>query len=172
MDANLLCWILLHGQYHNNDHLKMVSQWLIVDYLKMISHTPHPTLCMFCSKGPSDHPSNSNSTTTGVKPNSSPDLSPSSGPVPLVTKETSRERNQPADGSFAMKTETVQRAEGEEDMKRSYCWLWSAHFYMKFLFVFYNRKWTQTIKRDEQKLLCKFLNSQLKKGLPYLYGDH
>nr|XP_040050266.1 uncharacterized protein rbbp8l [Gasterosteus aculeatus aculeatus] len=77
------------------------------------------------NKGPSDHPSNSNSTTTGVKPNSSPDLSPSSGPVPLVTKETSRERNQPADGSFAMKTETVQRAEESEHrrlrgMNRSY----------------------------------------------------
>ncbi|KAM8864738.1 uncharacterized protein rbbp8l isoform 2-T7 [Spinachia spinachia] len=77
------------------------------------------------NKGPSDHSSNSNSATPGVKPNSSPDLSPSSGPVALVTKATSRERSQPADGSFAMKTETVQRAEESEHrrlrgMHRSY----------------------------------------------------
>ncbi|KAL6120077.1 rbbp8nl [Pungitius sinensis] len=66
------------------------------------------------NKGPSDHSSNSNSNTTGVKTNSSPDLSPSSAPVALITKATSRERNQPADGSFAMKTEMIQRAEESE----------------------------------------------------------
>ncbi|XP_031732786.1 uncharacterized protein rbbp8l isoform X1 [Anarrhichthys ocellatus] len=88
----------------------------------IFSHTNHACLCR---KGPSDHSSNSHSITTEVKPNSPPDLSPSSGPVALVTKATSRESNQPADGTDAVKTEMDQRAEESEQrrlrvMNRSY----------------------------------------------------
>ncbi|XP_070766604.1 RBBP8 N-terminal-like protein isoform X2 [Enoplosus armatus] len=63
-------------------------------------------------KGHSDH--SSKSTTTEVKPNSSPDLSPSSGPVALVTTATGRTSSQPADGDVAVKTEADQRSEETE----------------------------------------------------------
>ncbi|XP_034028005.1 uncharacterized protein rbbp8l isoform X2 [Thalassophryne amazonica] len=59
-------------------------------------------------RGRSEHPSNS-ATTTEVKPNGSPDLSPS--PVALVTTATSRATNQPADGDMLIKNESNQRAE-------------------------------------------------------------
>ncbi|KAM9350302.1 uncharacterized protein rbbp8l [Symphorus nematophorus] len=57
--------------------------------------------------------SSTSSTTTEAKQNSSPDLSPPSAPVALVTTETSRANNQPADGDVAVKTEAEQRTEGE-----------------------------------------------------------
>ncbi|XP_071329511.1 RBBP8 N-terminal-like protein isoform X3 [Trachinotus anak] len=56
----------------------------------------------------SDHSSNSSSVTE-VKPNSSPDLSPSSGPVALIAVATSRASNQPSDGDTAVKTKTDRR---------------------------------------------------------------
>ncbi|XP_068454155.1 RBBP8 N-terminal-like protein [Clinocottus analis] len=70
-------------------------------------------------------PSNSSSTTTEVKANSSPDLSPAFGAVALVTQATSRASNQPADGSVAERNETDQRTEESEQrrlrgMNRSY----------------------------------------------------
>ncbi|XP_041860686.1 uncharacterized protein rbbp8l isoform X2 [Melanotaenia boesemani] len=65
------------------------------------------------NKGQSDHSSNS-STATEVKPNSSPDLSPSSGPVALVAPTTSRSSKQPADGDVVVKTEADQRSEEAE----------------------------------------------------------
>ncbi|KAM7410785.1 hypothetical protein PAMA_020970 [Pampus argenteus] len=55
----------------------------------------------------SDH-SPSSSATTEVKPNSSPDLSPS-GPVALITPAASRASSQPADGDIVVKTEADQR---------------------------------------------------------------
>ncbi|XP_074499321.1 uncharacterized protein rbbp8l [Sebastes fasciatus] len=66
-------------------------------------------------RGHSDHSSNSSSstttTTTEAKPNSSPDLSPPSGPMALVSTATIRAGNQPADGNIAVKTEADQRTE-------------------------------------------------------------
>ncbi|XP_056278672.1 uncharacterized protein rbbp8l isoform X2 [Pseudoliparis swirei] len=67
----------------------------------------------------------SSSTTTEVKPNSSPDLPPSPGPVALVSQATGRAGNQPADGSVAANNEADQRAEESEQrrlrgMNRSY----------------------------------------------------
>ncbi|KAF7658167.1 hypothetical protein LDENG_00017030 [Lucifuga dentata] len=56
----------------------------------------------------------SNSTTTEVKLNSSPDLSPLAGPVALVTTATSRATNQPADGNAAVKAEPDQTTTGGE----------------------------------------------------------
>ncbi|XP_034392165.1 RBBP8 N-terminal-like protein [Cyclopterus lumpus] len=72
-----------------------------------------------------DKCSSSSSSTTEVKPNSSPGLSPSSGPVVLVSEATSRASNQPADGNVAANNETDQRAEESEQrrlrgMNRSY----------------------------------------------------
>ncbi|XP_044207373.1 uncharacterized protein rbbp8l [Thunnus albacares] len=61
-------------------------------------------------RGHSDHSPNS-SITTEVKPNSSPDISPSSGPVALITAATSWATRQPADGDVAVKTEVDQKAE-------------------------------------------------------------
>ncbi|XP_051806119.1 RBBP8 N-terminal-like protein [Acanthochromis polyacanthus] len=65
-------------------------------------------------EGPSNH--SSSSSTSEVKPNSSPELSPSSsGPVALVTNPvTSRAGSQPADGDVAVKTDTEQRSEETE----------------------------------------------------------
>lgn len=68
-------------------------------------------------RGHSDH-SSSNSTTTDVKQNSSPELSPSSGVMASGTKATSRATNQPADGDVAMKTEADQQAEESEHRQR------------------------------------------------------
>ncbi|XP_070825157.1 DNA endonuclease RBBP8 isoform X2 [Chaetodon trifascialis] len=56
----------------------------------------------------SDHSSIS-CTSTEVKPNISPELTTSSGPLALVTTASSRASNQPADGDAAMKTEVDQR---------------------------------------------------------------
>ncbi|XP_076597680.1 uncharacterized protein rbbp8l isoform X2 [Chaetodon auriga] len=56
----------------------------------------------------SDHSSIS-CTSTEVKPNISPELTPSSGPLALVTTASSRTSNQPADGDAATKTEVDQR---------------------------------------------------------------
>lgn len=67
-----------------------------------------------CSRGHSDHSCNS-STTTEVKPNSSPDISPPSGPVALLTMAAGRAGNQPADGDVAVKTEEDQATEGEDE---------------------------------------------------------
>ncbi|XP_018534740.1 nucleoprotein TPR isoform X3 [Lates calcarifer] len=64
-------------------------------------------------EGHSDHSSNSSSIIE-VKPNSSPDLSPPSGPVALVNMATSRASNQPLDGNVGVKTETDQRPEETE----------------------------------------------------------
>ncbi|XP_042348599.1 DNA endonuclease RBBP8 isoform X3 [Plectropomus leopardus] len=64
-------------------------------------------------RGQSDHSSNS-SITAEVKVNSSPDLSPPSGPVALITMATSRAGNQPADGNVAVKAEVEQRTEESE----------------------------------------------------------
>ncbi|XP_040919953.1 RBBP8 N-terminal-like protein isoform X3 [Toxotes jaculatrix] len=64
-------------------------------------------------EGHSDHSSNS-STVTEVKPNSSPDLSPSPGPMALITVATSRASKQPSDGDVAVKTETDHRTEESE----------------------------------------------------------
>ncbi|XP_069025344.1 RBBP8 N-terminal-like protein isoform X2 [Embiotoca jacksoni] len=66
-------------------------------------------------RGYSDHSSNCNSTTE-VKLNSSPDRSPSCGPVALVTMATSGVSNQPVDGDVAVKTEADQRA-GESERR-------------------------------------------------------
>ncbi|XP_044068007.1 DNA endonuclease RBBP8 isoform X5 [Siniperca chuatsi] len=68
-------------------------------------------------KGHSNHSSKSN-TTTEVKPNSSPDLSPSSGPVALVTTATNRASKQPADGDVPVKTEADQRTEAEAEHRQ------------------------------------------------------
>lgn len=62
-------------------------------------------------KGYSDH-SNSSSSTADVKPNSSPELSPSF--EPLITTTTSMATNLPADGNVAMKTEADLRHEESE----------------------------------------------------------
>lgn len=59
-------------------------------------------------RGHSDQSPNS-STTTEVKPNSSADISPSSGPVALITGATSWASKQPADGNVAVKTEVDQK---------------------------------------------------------------
>ena len=67
-----------------------------------------------CSRGHSDHSCNS-STTTEVKPNSSPDISPPSGPVALLAMAAGRASNQPADGDVAVKTEEDQATEGEDE---------------------------------------------------------
>nr|XP_046253724.1 DNA endonuclease RBBP8 isoform X4 [Scatophagus argus] len=64
-------------------------------------------------RGYNDNSSNS-STTTEVKPNGSPEHSPSTGPVALVTTASSRTSNQPADGDVAVKTEVDQRTEESE----------------------------------------------------------
>ncbi|XP_008294345.1 RBBP8 N-terminal-like protein isoform X2 [Stegastes partitus] len=67
-------------------------------------------------EGPSNYSSSSSSSTSEVKPNSSPELSPSSsGPVALVTiPAAGRAANQPADGDAAVKREVDQRAEESE----------------------------------------------------------
>ncbi|XP_041802233.1 DNA endonuclease RBBP8 isoform X2 [Chelmon rostratus] len=59
-------------------------------------------------RGHGDHSSNSH-TTTEVKPNSSVELSPSSGPLALITMAGSRASSQPADGDGAVITEARQR---------------------------------------------------------------
>ncbi|XP_026224648.1 uncharacterized protein rbbp8l isoform X2 [Anabas testudineus] len=61
----------------------------------------------------SDHSSNT-STTTEVKTCSSPDMSPSSVPVALISAETNCASNQSSDGNTAVKTETDQRTEETE----------------------------------------------------------
>lgn len=71
---------------------------------KAISHIVTVPYCVY-----RDHSSNSR-TTTEVR--SSPDISPSSGPVALITTATSKASNQPADGDVAMKTEVDQKTEG------------------------------------------------------------
>lgn len=58
----------------------------------------------------SDH-SFSSRTITEVK--NSPNISPPSGPVALITTASSKAINQPADGDVAMKTEVDQKTEGE-----------------------------------------------------------
>ncbi|XP_045912050.1 DNA endonuclease RBBP8 [Micropterus dolomieu] len=62
------------------------------------------------NRGHSEHPFKRN-TTTDVKPNSTTDLSHSSGPVALVTAATNRASHQPADGTVEVKSEGDQRAE-------------------------------------------------------------
>lgn len=99
---NLLVWWILQLPFKKD--LVVNSQELIVVQLKAISHNAVYR----------DHSSNSH-TTTDVKRNSSPDLSPSSGPVALVTIATSRASNQPADGDVAVKNEVDQRTEGEDE---------------------------------------------------------
>ncbi|XP_068194694.1 RBBP8 N-terminal-like protein isoform X2 [Antennarius striatus] len=64
-------------------------------------------------QGHNDRPSN-NSATTEVQSNSSPDLSPSCKPVPLISMATSTANNQPADGDVVVKTESDQRSEHTE----------------------------------------------------------
>ncbi|XP_019205640.1 uncharacterized protein rbbp8l isoform X5 [Oreochromis niloticus] len=64
-------------------------------------------------KGHSDHSSNS-STTTEVKPNSSPALSPSSGILSLVNTTTSRASNKPADGNISVKPDVELKTEETE----------------------------------------------------------
>ncbi|XP_035769411.1 DNA endonuclease RBBP8 isoform X1 [Neolamprologus brichardi] len=64
-------------------------------------------------KGHSDHSSNS-STTTEVKPNSSPALSPSSGILSLVNTTTSRPSNKPADGNISVKPDVELKTEETE----------------------------------------------------------
>ncbi|KAM9855956.1 uncharacterized protein rbbp8l isoform 2-T2 [Aulostomus maculatus] len=54
---------------------------------------------------------NSTTTTTEVKQNHSPDLSPPSGPVALTSTATCRAPNQPAGGDVAVKIEADQRNE-------------------------------------------------------------
>lgn len=66
------------------------------------------------SRGHSEHSFKRN-TTTDVKPNSTTDLSHSSGPVALVTAATNRASHQPADGTVEVKSEADQRAEGEDE---------------------------------------------------------
>eukprot|EP00064_Thunnus_orientalis_P015744 superscaffoldBa00002980_g15802 len=70
------------------------------------------------NRGHSDHSPNS-SITTEVKPNSSPDISPSSGPVALITAATSWATRQPADGDVAVKTEVDQKAEASGEINPS-----------------------------------------------------
>ncbi|XP_076023124.1 uncharacterized protein rbbp8l isoform X2 [Genypterus blacodes] len=60
-------------------------------------------------EGHSEH--SSTSTPIEVKGNSSPDLSPSAGPLALASAPASRASNQPADDDVAMKTEPSQRSE-------------------------------------------------------------
>ncbi|XP_060930663.1 uncharacterized protein rbbp8l [Limanda limanda] len=62
-------------------------------------------------EGHSDH-SSSSSTFTEIKPTSSPDFLPSSGPEALITAATSRASNQPSDSDIGKKPERDQRAEG------------------------------------------------------------
>ncbi|XP_035016080.1 RBBP8 N-terminal-like protein isoform X3 [Hippoglossus stenolepis] len=64
-------------------------------------------------EGHSDH-SSSSSTFTEVKPNSSPDVLPSSGPEALITAATSRASNQSSDGDVGKKPERDQRTEEAE----------------------------------------------------------
>ncbi|XP_034445522.1 RBBP8 N-terminal-like protein isoform X1 [Hippoglossus hippoglossus] len=64
-------------------------------------------------EGHSDH-SSSSSTFTEVKPNSSPDFLPSSGPEALITAATSRASNQSSDGDVGKKPERDQRTEEAE----------------------------------------------------------
>lgn len=70
----------------------------------------------------SDHSSNSR-ITIDIKPNSSPDLSPSSGPGPvaLITTATNRANNQPTDGDISIKTEVDQRTEGVQKNREKIC---------------------------------------------------
>lgn len=79
----------------------------------------------------SDHSSNSH-ITIDIKPNSSPDLSPSSGPGPvaLITTATNRANNQPKDGDIAIKTEVDQRTEGVEKSRETRCF--SAFFFVEY----------------------------------------
>ncbi|XP_038579027.1 RBBP8 N-terminal-like protein isoform X4 [Micropterus salmoides] len=65
------------------------------------------------NRGHSEHSFKRN-TTTDVKPNSTTDLSHSSGPVALVTAATNRASHQPADGTVEVKSEADQRAEEAE----------------------------------------------------------
>ncbi|XP_070825159.1 DNA endonuclease RBBP8 isoform X4 [Chaetodon trifascialis] len=65
----------------------------------------------------SDHSSIS-CTSTEVKPNISPELTTSSGPLALVTTASSRASNQPADGDAAMKTEVDQRTAAETEHRQ------------------------------------------------------
>ncbi|XP_023129081.2 RBBP8 N-terminal-like protein isoform X2 [Amphiprion ocellaris] len=69
-------------------------------------------------EGPSNQ--SSSSSASEVKPNSSPEHSPSSsGPVALITNPaTSRAGNQPADGDVAVKTEMEQRSEETEQKQQ------------------------------------------------------
>lgn len=55
-----------------------------------------------------------NRTTIDVKPNSSPDISPASGPVAHVMT-TNRASSQPADGDVAVKMEVDQGNEGDDE---------------------------------------------------------
>ncbi|XP_070825163.1 DNA endonuclease RBBP8 isoform X6 [Chaetodon trifascialis] len=57
-------------------------------------------------------------TSTEVKPNISPELTTSSGPLALVTTASSRASNQPADGDAAMKTEVDQRTAAETEHRQ------------------------------------------------------
>ncbi|XP_029993641.1 uncharacterized protein rbbp8l isoform X3 [Sphaeramia orbicularis] len=68
-------------------------------------------------EGHSDH-SSSSSTATDVKANSSPDLSPSSGPVALISLGTGRASNQPADGDAAVKIEAEPKTEDNRHENR------------------------------------------------------
>ncbi|XP_029910714.1 RBBP8 N-terminal-like protein isoform X2 [Myripristis murdjan] len=62
-------------------------------------------------EGQSEHSSNNNNNNPEVKAARSPDLSPSAGPLALVTTATSKAPNQPADGDVAMKPQPDQRSE-------------------------------------------------------------
>lgn len=64
-------------------------------------------------KGHSDNSSNS-STTTEVKPNSSPALSPTSGILSLINTTTSRPSNKPADGNISVKPDVELKTEETE----------------------------------------------------------
>ncbi|XP_005948816.2 DNA endonuclease RBBP8 isoform X4 [Haplochromis burtoni] len=64
-------------------------------------------------KGHSDNSSNS-STTTEVKPNSSPALSPASGILSLINTTTSRPSNKPADGNISVKPDVELKTEETE----------------------------------------------------------
>lgn len=64
-------------------------------------------------KGHSDNSSNS-STTTEVKPNSSPALSPTSGILSLINTTTSRPSSKPADGNISVKPDVELKTEETE----------------------------------------------------------
>lgn len=109
-----------------------------------------------------DHATNI-STNAEFKPNSSPDLSPSSGPTAPITTSTSRTSNQPPDGNVTVKTETEQRHEGEQKRSGRSWRVYTALVLTWNLLIpcnhvsclWSNRNWTQTLERDEPNPSCK-----------------